>query len=59
MSYGCPYPEELLEKWDSVCNPMGDACNDCENYDCEHNPNPDPSAPYWDPYEEYVAEKRA
>ena len=32
----CPYPSELLEKWDGVCNPIGDACNDCEEYECEH-----------------------
>jgi len=33
MSYACPYPDELLEKWDSVANTIGDACNGCENYE--------------------------
>lgn len=36
---GCPYSDEELQKWDSVTNPMGPACSDCEDYDCEHNPN--------------------
>ncbi len=35
----CPYSEELLDKWDSVMNPIGDACCDCDNYECEHNLN--------------------
>jgi hypothetical protein len=33
---GCPYSEEELQEWDSVANPMGDACFDCEDCDCEH-----------------------
>lgn len=33
---GCPYSEEELQKWDSVCNPMGDACYTCEDCDCDH-----------------------
>ncbi len=45
MSYACPYSDEELEKWDGVTHPMGNACNDCENYECEHNPNGDPSMP--------------
>jgi len=59
MSYACPYSDEVLDKWDGVSNPMGRACNNCENYDCEHNPNPDPSYPEFDPYEEVNAETRA
>jgi len=43
--YVCPYPDELLDKWDSVSNPIGDACGDCTQYDCEHNMNPDPDMP--------------
>lgn len=41
MSY-CPYSDEELQFWDSVSNPMGDACDDCDDYDCEHNPNMSP-----------------
>jgi len=37
---GCPYTDEQLQFWDGVTNPMGEACHDCEDYDCEHNPNP-------------------
>ncbi len=33
----CPYSEQDLELWDGVYNPMGDACDECENYECEHN----------------------
>lgn len=33
----CPYSERELRKWDSVCNPMGESCYDCEEYECEHN----------------------
>jgi len=32
----CPYSEEELQEWDSVCNPMGDACFTCEDCDCDH-----------------------
>ena len=32
----CPYSEWELQEWDSVCNPMGDACYDCHNCYCEH-----------------------
>jgi len=35
----CPYSEMELEKWDSVCNPMGEACSSCEEFDCDHNDN--------------------
>jgi len=31
----CPYSDESLEQFDSVANPMGDACDDCDDYDCE------------------------
>lgn len=44
----CPYSEAALAYWDGVCNPMGEACNDCQDYDCEHNPNPDPMS-YFEP----------
>jgi hypothetical protein len=40
----CPYSDEELEYWNGVCNPMGDACNGCQDYECEHNLN--------DPYDE-------
>ena len=42
---GCPYSSEELDYWDGVSNPMGDSCTDCEEYNCEHNPNPDPFMP--------------
>ncbi len=32
----CPYSDEELEKWDSVTNPLGDACHVCDNCYCEH-----------------------
>ena len=35
----CPYPDELLEKWDGICNPIGNACGDCDETECEHNLN--------------------
>jgi len=38
----CPYPDELLDKWDSVANPIGKECEDCEVYECEHNLNYEP-----------------
>ena len=34
---GCPYNKTLVEYWDEVCNPLGDACYHCDDYDCEHN----------------------
>ena len=40
--YSCPYSDEDLDYWDGVSTPMGEACNDCLNYECEHNPNPNP-----------------
>lgn len=40
--YVCPYPDDLLDKWDNVANPIGDACNDCTQYECEHNLKADP-----------------
>ena len=52
---GCPYSDYELEMWDSVCNPMGDACDDCTDFECEHNPNPEPGA--FDPYEDYDPER--
>ena len=33
---GCPYSEEELIKWDSVMNPMGEACYTCTDCDCDH-----------------------
>ena len=33
---GCPYSDEELEKWDSVCNPMGPACSECNDCECDH-----------------------
>jgi len=41
----CPYSEEDLDYWDGVANPMGEACNDCQDYDCDHNPNTPDDAP--------------
>ena len=38
----CYYSCEELSKWDGVSNPIGEHCHKCENYDCEHNPNPNP-----------------
>lgn len=35
----CPYSDEQLDYWDGVSNPMGKACYECEEWDCEHNPN--------------------
>ena len=32
----CPYSEEELQVWDSVANPMGEACYHCFECDCEH-----------------------
>lgn len=32
----CPYSEEELQEWDSVCNPMGDACYTCDECGCDH-----------------------
>lgn len=32
----CPYSERELEEWDSVCNPMGKACYECNDCYCEH-----------------------
>lgn len=32
----CPYSDEELQEWDSVCNPMGDACSMCQDCDCDH-----------------------
>lgn len=37
----CPYSDEELQYWDSVCNPMGQSCYSCEEYECEHNANVD------------------
>lgn len=31
----CPYSEEELERY-GVCNPMGSACSDCGECECEH-----------------------
>lgn len=35
----CPFSIEELEYFDGVVNPMGEACNDCEDFECEHNNN--------------------
>lgn len=32
----CPYSERELERWDSVCNPIGEACYSCDECECEH-----------------------
>jgi len=32
----CPYSEAELQGYDSVCNPIGDACSTCDDCDCEH-----------------------
>ena len=37
----CQYDDELLEKWDGVCKPVGSYCFECEEFDCEHNCNGD------------------
>lgn len=36
MTMSCPYSEEELQEWDSVANPMGEACSTCKDCDCEH-----------------------
>ena len=59
--YSCPYSDEELDYWDGVSNPMGDACNDCLNYECEHNMNADPDMPMppWQvEYEEEVSDDK-
>lgn len=35
----CPFSDAELEKWDSICNPMGDECYSCTDFDCDHNEN--------------------
>jgi hypothetical protein len=35
----CPYTPEELDRWDGVNNPMGDACKECGEFECEHNFN--------------------
>lgn len=37
----CPYSDEELAYWEGVCNPIGDACYSCEEWECEHNENID------------------
>lgn len=37
----CPYTDDELEYFDGVSNPMGDACRDCDNFECEHNSTED------------------
>lgn len=32
----CPYSDQELAFWDSVCNPIGDACYSCDDCQCEH-----------------------
>lgn len=32
----CPYSEEQLAYWNSVCNPMGPACYECDECECAH-----------------------
>lgn len=44
----CPYSSEELDLWDGVCNPMGDACDECGEFECEHNSNPENSFCYGD-----------
>ena len=44
----CPYSSEELDHWDGVSNPMGEACNECGEWECEHNPNGDPAENWFD-----------
>lgn len=44
MNMSCPYSNEELLRKKGETKPIGEACNDCRNYDCEHNPN-DPTDP--------------
>ena len=37
----CRWSDEELEYWDGVTNPMGMECNECAEWDCEHNCNCD------------------
>ncbi len=32
----CPYSDEELAEWDSVCNPMGQPYHECNECECEH-----------------------
>ena len=47
------YPGRLLEEWDSVCNPIGDYCYDCDEYECKHNANILTEEEYEEYYEDY------
>lgn len=47
---GCPYSDTALDYWDGVYNPMGDACYNCDEFECEHNANFD--NPNWEYCEE-------
>lgn len=37
----CPFSEFELDMFDGVVNPMGEPCNTCYDYECEHNNNED------------------
>lgn len=32
----CPYSQETLDEWEDVVNPMGKACNGCDDCECIH-----------------------
>lgn len=34
---GCSYSSEELDYWDGCTNPMGEDCDDCGEWECEHN----------------------
>lgn len=36
---GCSYSSEELDYWYGVTNPMGSECNECGEWECEHNLN--------------------
>ena len=38
---GCPYSAEELEFWDGCTNPMGPECDECGEWECEHNQHPE------------------
>ncbi len=33
---GCAYSDIEVEKWEDVSNPIGEACSNCFNCECEH-----------------------
>jgi len=36
---GCYYTDDELQKYDGIANPIGKACYNCDELQCEHNEN--------------------